>query len=127
MTEADIISKPAVSAALRTKLHGLRRWNTSMAGLHLAQGLAMLALASSFSLPVTSSFLQMSSATNKLVAVPEELARMPIAPLVAGFLFLSAIAHALLASPWLHRRYEQNLCAESTRLGGSSTRCLLRS
>jgi len=109
MTQADIISRPAASAALGTKLRGLRRWNASMAGLHLAQGIAMIALASSFSLPVTSSFLRMSPVTNKLVAVPEELARLPIAPLVAGFLFLSAIAHALLASPWLHGWYEQSV------------------
>jgi heliorhodopsin len=109
MTQAAVTSRPTVSAALRTKLRGLRRWNTSMAGLHLVQGVAMLALASSFSLPVTSSFLRMSPITNKLVAVPEELTRLPIAPMVAGFLFLSALAHALLASPWLHRWYERSV------------------
>jgi heliorhodopsin len=108
MTQAAVTSTPAISAGLRLRLRGLRRWNTSMAGLHLTQGVAMLALASSFSLPVTSSFLRMSPVTSKLVAVPEELFRLPIAPLVACFLFLSALAHALLASPWLHRWYERN-------------------
>jgi hypothetical protein len=109
MTQAIIMSRPAAGATLRAKLGGLRRWNASMATLHFAQGVAMLALASSFSLPVTSSFLRMSPVTNKLVAVPEELTRLPIAPLVAGFLFLSAVAHALLASPWLHGWYERNV------------------
>jgi hypothetical protein len=69
----------------------------------------MLALASAFSLPVTSSFLRMDTVANKLVAVPDELVRLQIGPLVAAFLFLSALAHALLASPWLRGWYERNV------------------
>ena len=80
-----------------------------MAALHLAQGVAMLAVASAFSLPVTSSLLRMNSATNKLVAVQDELFRLRIGPLVAAFLFVSAAAHLALASPWLHRWYERNV------------------
>ena len=83
-------------------LRGLRRWNTGLSVLHLIQALAILGLASSFSLPVTSSFLRMDSATNKLIAVPDELFRVLIGPLVAAFLLISAIAHAALASPRLH-------------------------
>jgi len=109
MTQAALPSSPAVSDPARTRFDRLRRWNTSLAGLHLAQGAAILALASSFSLPVTSSFLRLSPVTNKLVAVPEELVRLPIAPMVAGFLLVSAFAHALLASPWLHRWYERSV------------------
>ena len=92
-----------------SSLRSLRRWNAAMGALHLAQGAAMLALASSFSLPVTTSFLQLDDATQKLVAVPDELVRLRIGPLVAGFLFLSALAHALLASPWLHGWYERRV------------------
>ena len=40
----------------------------------------------------------MGPATDKLVAVQDELVRLRIGPLVAGFLFLSALAHALLAA-----------------------------
>jgi len=90
-------------------LRGLRRFNVAMGALHLGQGAAMLALASAFSLPVTSHFLRMDPATGKLVAVADELTRLRIGPLVAGFLFLSAVAHAALASPWLHGWYERNL------------------
>ncbi len=90
-------------------LSGIRRWNAAMGALHTAQGIAMLAAASAFSLPVTSSFLRMDPVTRKLAGVPDELVRLRIGPLVAGFLFLSALAHALLASPWLHRRYERTL------------------
>ena len=93
---------------LHTKLSGLRRWNVSMSLLHVAQAVAILAISSSFSLPVTSSFLQMNTVTNKLVAVPDELTRMRIGPLVAAFLLLSALAHGLLAVP-LRGWYERNL------------------
>jgi len=107
--QADAPSRPASGAALRAKLTRLRRWNGAMGALHLAQGFAMLALASTFSLPVTGSFLRMSPVTDKLVAVPDELARLQIGPLVATFLFVSAVAHFALASPWLHRWYERNV------------------
>jgi hypothetical protein len=102
-------SSLAPNAALRLRLRGLRRWNASMAVLHLGQGAAMLAVASSFSLPVTSSFLRMDSVTDKLVGVPDELFDVRIGPLVAGFLFLSALAHTALASPWLHGWYERSV------------------
>jgi hypothetical protein len=88
----------------------LRRFNGALGLLHLVQGLAMLALASAFSLPVTSAFLRMDQATDKLVAVPDEITRLRIAPLVAGFLFLSAVAHLLLASV-ARRWYERRLAA----------------
>ena len=95
--------------ALGARLSTLRRWNGAMGTLHLAQGLAMLALASAFSLPVTSAFLSMDPVTDKLVPVQEELVRVRIGPLVAGFLFLSAAAHIALASPWLHGWYERSV------------------
>jgi hypothetical protein len=91
------------------RLRGLRRFNAAMGALHVAQGATMLALASGFSLPVTSSFLSLNPVTDKLVAVQDELVRLRIGPLVAAFLFLSAVAHAALASPWLHGWYERNL------------------
>ena len=108
-TQAEVPSRPAAGAALRAQLTGLRRWNAAMGALHFAQGLAMLALASAFSLPVTSSFLRPDAVKDRLVAVPDELVRLRIAPLVAGFLFLSALAHTVLASRWLHRWYERNV------------------
>jgi hypothetical protein len=80
-----------------------------MGALHFVQGAVMLVVASAFSLPVTSSFLRMDPVADKLVAVPGELARLRIGPLVAAFLFISALAHAALASPWLHRWYERSV------------------
>ena len=87
----------------------LRRFNVLMGLLHLAQGAAMLALSSSFDLPVTSSFVRMNPDTQLLEPVQETLAHLRIGPLVAGFLFLSAAAHLAVSAPRLHGWYERNL------------------
>jgi hypothetical protein len=108
-SQADVPTRPADGAVRRATLTRLRRWNGAMGALHFAQGTAMLALASTFSLPVTSSFLRMDRVTDKLVAVPDELVRLRIGPLVAAFLFVSAVAHFALASPWLNRWYERSV------------------
>ena len=107
--QAEVPNRLPAAAAVREKLAELRRWNAALGTLHLVQAAAILAIASSFSLPVTGSFLQMSPVGNELVAVPDELFRLRIGPLVAGFLLLSALAHAALASPWLHRWYERSV------------------
>jgi Heliorhodopsin len=106
---ADVPLGSGAAETQRAKLAGLRRWNASMGALHLVQAVIIIAIASSFSLPVTTSFLQLSPATDKLVPVPEELTRLQIGPLVAAFLLLSALAHGLLSSPWLHGWYERNV------------------
>ena len=108
MSHTSVYTPPARPTA-RTALGGLRRFNAGLGVLHLVQGIAMLALASAFSLPVTGSFLQLDPATEKLVAVPDELFRLEVGPLVAAFLFLSAAAHLSLASPALHGWYERRL------------------
>ena len=104
-----ILSNAHASDGRAATLGPLRRFNAGLGVLHVVQGIAMLALASTFSLPVTSSFLGTDATTDKLVAVTDELFRLRIAPIVAGFLFLSAAAHLALASPALHRWYERSL------------------
>jgi hypothetical protein len=49
-------------------------------------------LASAFSLPVTAAFLRMDTGGAKLTGVPDELFRVRIGPLAAGFLLRSAAA-----------------------------------
>ena len=97
------------SPAPDARLGRLRRWNGAMAALHLGQAVVILLVASPFSLPVTSAFLRMSEETQRLVAVPGEIGRLRIGPLVAAFFLLSAASHAAVASPWLRRWYERNL------------------
>jgi hypothetical protein len=86
------------------------RWFNSVMGLvHLVQGLLMLVLSSDLSLPVTAAFLEFDPAAGKLAPVPETLVDLPIGPLVAAFLFLSAIAHLLIAAPGIYQWYARNL------------------
>lgn len=105
-TTAPLIT-PA--AGLGERLRRLRRFNALMGLLHLAQGVAMLLVASAFDLPVTASFIERDAVTEKLEPVASTLAELRIGPLIAGFLFLSALAHFAVASPWLHGWYERNV------------------
>lgn len=98
---------PAITATPR--LLRLRWFNAAMGVIHLVQGVLMLALSSDFSLPVTSSFLKFDPAAGKLAPVPETLVDLRIGPLVAAFLFLSAIAHFLVACPGIYQWYARNL------------------
>lgn len=97
------------TAARDGRLRRLRRFNALLAPLHLVQGILMLALASSFALPVTTSFLSDDPARLTDPPGPDTLAELRIGPLVAAFLFLSAVAHATLALPRVHRWYEAGL------------------
>ena len=92
-----------------TTVGGLRRFNAVMAFFHLVQGVILLSLSSDFSLPVMSYFLEMDTVTNKLQPIPQVLFNLRLAPLIAGFLILTAIAHATVASPWVFQWYSRNL------------------
>lgn len=87
----------------------LRTWNLSMAVLHFIQGILMLRLSTSFSLPITTSFLHFNAMTQKLVPVMDTLTTIRIGPLVAAFLFLSALAHLCVSLPRIYRWYIANL------------------
>jgi len=88
----------------------LRRYNVFMGVLHAAQGLAILTLASEFTLPVIGTFMTGPPG----VAAPEitPLFDVSVAWGVAAFLFVSAIAHLLIASPGIHQWYLTNLASQ---------------
>ncbi|MFA6098302.1 MAG: heliorhodopsin HeR [Patescibacteria group bacterium] len=88
----------------------LRRFNLIMAVLHFVQGIVMLVLSTDFSLPVTSAFLKFNTASQALQPSLHTLFNLRIGPLVAGFLFISALAHALISiCPGINRWYNRNL------------------
>lgn len=87
----------------------LRPWNASLAALHAAQAVLILALSNGFRLPVTISFLEGPPGTAATTSTVREL---PIGPAVAAFLLLAALDHGLTASPGIHRWYERNLARE---------------
>lgn len=87
----------------------LRRWNIVMFFLHAIQATIMLALSSDFALPLTTLFVEFNPQTMRLVQDLQEVATVPIGPLVAGFLALSALAHLTVSLPGIYEWYVKNL------------------
>jgi hypothetical protein len=86
----------------------LRNLNITMGVIHLIQGIAMLLLSNSFTLPVTRLYLTYDTATQSLDHVSETLFNLRIGPVVALFLFISASAHFLISTAF-YRKYVANL------------------
>ena len=83
-------------------------WNAAVGLLHLVQGTLILVLANDASLPVYASWTDGPPP----VASPiqgEPLFDLPIGLAVAIFLYLAAIDHLVVASPWARGWYERNL------------------
>ncbi|WP_165869436.1 heliorhodopsin HeR [Streptomyces barkulensis] len=78
------------------RLAGLRAWNLGLTLLHLAQAAAVVLLAGSFSITVTSSVPEGPPGT--AAPAPEALFDVPIGWAVAVFLALAALDHLLTAT-----------------------------
>jgi hypothetical protein len=88
----------------------LRKTNTYASLLHLVQMIAVLALSSDFSLPITATY--MSGPPGTTYADPVVLFNTPIGLMVSIFLGLSALAHFIVASPKFYPRYSAGLLAK---------------
>ncbi|WP_194286960.1 hypothetical protein [Halomicrobium sp. LC1Hm] len=82
----------------------LRRFNAIMGILHFVQGALMLSLSSSREWTITSTYLTFDSESQRLAPVMESIGTIELAYLAVAFLFISAIAHALIATV-LYDRY----------------------
>jgi hypothetical protein len=69
----------------------------------------MLLLSNGFTLPVTAALLRYDPAADRLTGVPDVLADVPIGPLVATFLLLSAAAHLTVSLPHVFPWYAGQL------------------
>ncbi len=87
----------------------LRGYNLGMGVLHAVQGVAVVALANDFSLPVTAAFLAGAPGLPESYTGVEQLFSINLAWGVAVFLFLSALAHFIIASPGVFTWYGDNL------------------
>ncbi|MFP3953643.1 MAG: heliorhodopsin HeR [Candidatus Acetothermia bacterium] len=76
----------------------LRMYNAGMGVLHLVQGIAMIILSSDFSLPITTLYLQFDPKTTTLGQNLNTIGELPIGPMVAVFLFISALAHFFVST-----------------------------
>jgi len=92
------------------KYRKLRRFNAFMGLLHLIQGTIMLLIANwNVKMTITSAFLNFPGGGQPPAPQLEVLFTVPLGPLIALFLFMSAIAHFVLASPWGYPWYVRNL------------------
>ncbi len=91
-----------------TRFRKLRTYNLVMGFAHFAQAAAVLALANDFTLPVVGTFLAgPPGSTGEVVTLFD----LSVAWGVAAFLFMSGIAHWLVASPGINGWYNENLLA----------------
>lgn len=85
----------------------LRRLNLIAGIVHLLQMLALIALSTDFSLPVTATY--MAGPPGSSFAAPVVVFETPLSLAVALFLGLSALAHFIVASPQFFGRYGKGL------------------
>lgn len=85
----------------------LRTYNVVLGILHAVQGFAVLGLSNGFTLPVIATY--MTGPPGVAAPVAEPLFEVSVAWGVATFLFMSALAHFLIASPKLFPRYVSGL------------------
>ena len=93
----------------------LRRTNIALAVLHGAQAAVVLALTNGLSLPVTGAFGNGPPGQPSGPVTIERLFSYRIGWAVAGFLVLSSLFHAIVASPWGYRVYQRELDAKRNR------------
>ncbi len=86
----------------------LKTFNLAMFVFHITQVFLMIFLSNKFSLPITYSYPLFDTVTNKIIPTSETLFNLRIAPLVALFLFISAIAHLLIGTVFFDK-YVKNL------------------
>ncbi len=90
-----------------TKFKKLRSFNAVMGVLHLIQGTLLLVLSNSYTTPIQNTLLAYNE--EGFYQVYNTIANLPLGPMIAMFLFVSAIAHFSLASPWGYPWYVRNL------------------
>jgi len=90
------------------KLRSLIRLNWVAAGLHLAQGAAIVALSRHFTLPISTSYLKFNPSSQSLQPASYHLFNLSLPWLVAIFFFLSAVAHLTIVTVY-RKKYAAGL------------------
>lgn len=111
MSTASTYAPVAEEAGTERRLRRLRWYNVVMGAFHAVSGVAILALANAFALPVTATFLEGQPGGPEPRSV-RTLFEIRTAWGVAAFVFLSALAHWLIASPGIYQWYVKNLRRE---------------
>lgn len=99
---------PAAAPAVTRWTPGrLRRANVVVGLVHLAQAVAVLALANDFAIPVEARY--QTGAPGSGEGVDDRLFDVVFAPWIAAFLVLAAIDHLMMAVPRVNAWYDANL------------------
>lgn len=99
----------------------LHTWNIWLAVLHGVQGLALLVLAATHTIPVTVSYLAKDPIASQIADHPvwgsavKHLFDVNLALLVAVFFFIAALAHLAAATVWRHT-FEADVARGSNKL-----------
>ena len=96
----------AVAPKVEQRLRRLRWWNIVVGIVLAAQAVVILVLSNDFSLPVTATYMTGPPGT------PAELTKLfgfPVAWGVLAFMFISAAALLIIASPGVFEWYKRNL------------------
>ena len=103
-------------AKSKITMDSLYRWNRVLAGLHAAQGVAVLVLAKSVTFPISVNYLTPDTLASgdavRLVPATHNVFDINLAYLVAAFFFMSAIAHLSLATfcrDWYEKKLKNHL------------------
>jgi hypothetical protein len=100
--------------ASKITLGSLHNWNLSMALAHLLQGTIILFISASKQFPVSTNYLTidplatLNSGHPVLVAASKNVFAVNLVYLIAGFFFISAIAHVFIATVY-RKKYEAGL------------------
>ncbi len=109
MDPVDTVQMTATIPLSSDEFSRLKRLNLLAALLHTVSGTAMVVLGNSFKLPVTLFNLQGPPGTPLADGALEKVFDIPLAPLTAAFMFLSAFFHLLVASPLGAKGYRSEL------------------
>jgi hypothetical protein len=101
--ESESVSSGTTPAHEQPKYRRLRRWNAVMAVLHAVQGVVMVLLAENVRWPLTRTRYEFYPATETIASVSVSWVDLQLPLLVAGFLFISALAHTIITTV----RYQQ--------------------
>jgi len=85
----------------------LKKWNLVMGTLHLIQGIIMLALTEEVWVPITTNFFKFQEGVGP-IPNQDVLFEVPLGPMIAAFMFMSAIAHYSVAT-FGYKWYVRNL------------------
>jgi len=102
MTTPEVTATGVDDRALRS----LRGWNLALTVLHLAQAVAVVALATDFAITLTQSLP--TGPPGSANAAPEGLLDLPVGATIAAFLVLASLDHLVTATA-LRGTYERDL------------------